>query len=214
MITHEQIQRFKQANPGVCVSMITDRDELDWSEFVYKLLSVEVLEGVRWPEAFCYEDGWVESLTGNDRLLTYRCPVADWCDECGRPKGSCACIKERARKVSEQLKEMSTELPGPLVDCEWCGEPRNPDRDETCDQCGGSERVKRYKLERDSNGTMVCMGHHAPDAACLTDIEGRVFSHWAHENGNIWSEAVPLGLRSCGAVWPHAAVFVMPEEGE
>jgi hypothetical protein len=112
-------------------------------------------------------------------------------------------IQERARNMSRKLEEIAEELPGP-------------------------ERVKRYKLERDRSGCMVCevrtTGHYAAAVPCLRDLDGRVFSHWVHENGKRWYGGVPRVVvveRKDGTVkesktvparWPHAAVFVLPEE--
>jgi hypothetical protein len=92
-------KRFKQANPGEPAFPIPTRVDcpevdLDWTRYVYKLEGVKVPEGVRWPEGFLYVPWtytWMAPELGNATQSLYRCPVEDWCDDCGRPKAYCNC---------------------------------------------------------------------------------------------------------------------------
>jgi hypothetical protein len=361
---------YFEAHKPLYPTRLADGPELDWDRYVYKLPGVEVPDGVRWPE--CHRPWvspgntvWYSSQQGFLQSALYRCPVADWCDDCMRPKGSCGCRKkgqvwawlecvEKAGKSAENSNKRFDYVPDyrtPIdpVTCEWCGATRPGDRDLPCEfgcggyrkpegceglefvphddvtdtcfgcshwngcgladaecrgtcvfycdgrfsgvwinldtfgshrtepdcpTCGGSvvvvflgryddeeseppvwdcqgcglrfdpseierykaqsapspPRVKQYRLERSINGAGIADGvmgcvvpigldedhWSASDVPCLTDADGRVFSHWIDKDGNAWAGAAPRCsgqfFGNVPAVWPHAAVFVMPED--
>jgi hypothetical protein len=64
---------------------------LDYDKYRYKFPGQQVPDGVVWSE-FCDTDGvWNKIYPEACEEEFLRCPIADYCEDCERPKRSCSC---------------------------------------------------------------------------------------------------------------------------